>query len=506
MTEPALTRTWDRRLLILLPILAAALVLRLHNLGKPSMWFDERASVMSAAGHFGDWMNLPLDRAINPPDLTGVWQQASWAATWRSPDFHPPLYAAALRIWRNLFGISDTAARSLSVVVSLAAILCLFDLARTLVGVVPALWACAVMAAARPEIVYAQEARGYALWSALALGASAAAARLLKYGPGRRRAGALAICTAAMLLTHFLAVTSVLAVAIFCAMTLRGRPLRQAAIAGGIALAILVIAGSGLPLQAYQTHQDAMWLREAPVGHVINTLQRLALMPANFLAEPTSKAQWISGAMLVAYVLPWLLARRNPAMLWCALWLTCGVGAVFLMDITAGTQALSYPRFTLAAAPALYLLISSMPLQPFLMHLLPAAAIAGCLLTPPIDNDWKGQWRELGNDLHGVVRAGDVVVFASPSDLFLVDPRKLFEGTAFYCRPIPCPVILLDKHADAAVLNDLHAARHVWVVSTISKDDLGKYLPGFQANPAALSRLYCGQLWSAAPVAAEANK
>ena len=192
MTEICKPQSW-RPLLMLGLILVAAATLRLHAIGRASMWFDERASVMSSAGHFGDWMNLPLDRVIDPPDFWSVSHQRLWLDAWRSPDFHPPLYAMVLRVWRDCFGEGDVTVRVLSVVTSLAAIVCLFDLGRTLVGVGPALWACAIMAVAQPEIQYAQGAgmRDGRRWD---WPRARPLARLAVNGPGWRRATTLTLC------------------------------------------------------------------------------------------------------------------------------------------------------------------------------------------------------------------------------------------------------------------------------------------------------------------------
>jgi len=490
---------------ILLALLLTATVFRLHNLTAPSLWFDERASVMSAEGHLGDWLNLPLDRVIPAPDFSSTAHQASLLAAWRSPDFHPPLFAITLRCWRDLFGDSDAAARSLSVVVSLAAIVFLFDLGRTLFDTPSASWACAVMAVAQPQIQYAQEARGYALWGALFLAASAAAARLYKYGPGWPRAISLAACSLAMLLTHFLAFASIAAIGIWCAIYLRGRAARQTLVAYASALVVLLIVGAPLVSVAVENHQDAMWLREQVAGHVAATVKRVALLPARFLAEPLKGTEILSSATAVAYVIPFLLFRKSAGMAWCALVLCMGVGAVLTMDLILKAAALSYIRFTLAAAPAVYLVISAVPLRRGLRELIPAAAIAGCLLSLPATYDvsWKGEWRELGGDLRHVASPGDIVVFASPPHLFLADPAKLYEGVAFYANPIRCPILILDRPADAEALRHLHDAHRIWIITTNGGVDLGAELPGYRCSPAGPDRLFCGRLWRAVPATAE---
>jgi hypothetical protein len=231
----------------------------------------------------------------------------------------------------------------------------------------------------------------------------------------------------------------------------------------------------------------------------------VALLPARLMAEPLKGSELVSSAAAVAYVIPFILFRRSAGMAWCALMLCAGVGTVLVMDLALKTAALSYIRFTLAAAPAVYLLICALPLRRGLREIIPVSAIVGCLFSLPAayDNSWKGEWRELGGDVRKVAGPGDMVVFASTPNLFLADPAKLYEGVAFYANPIPCPVLILDQRADEEGLARLREARRVWVVSTMSGDDLGKDLAGYRCTVAGPTRIYCGRLWSAVPGAAE---
>jgi uncharacterized membrane protein len=492
------TKKGRRSLLILAAILAVAAGLRLYRLGEASFWFDERASVMSAAGHFSDWMNLPLDRVIDPaPDLTSVSRQGSIVAAWRSPDFHPPLYAITLRIWREIVGESDADIRGLSVLASLAAIVCLFDLGRTLAGDRCALWACAIMAVAQPQIQYAQEARSYMLWQTLGLAACAAAARLVVSGPGWRRAAVLNLCLLAMILTHFLAIVYAVALALWCGFYLRGRALRQAAIAAAASAVILTFIGSGLIAQAYHTHSDTNWLGDSPAGHVIRTLQRAALLPATFLAEPSPEAEKWAMAGSAIFVLPWIM--RGKLARFCGLWLLVGVGSIVALDLMRGTQALGYIRFTLVASPAVYLTIASLPLRRPIRDFLPIAAIICALfaLTTEYDPTWKGQWRQLGGDVRELVRPGDMLVLASPETLFLYDPIKMYEGVSFYSRPIPCPVLLLDRPADGALQAQLRQAARVWFVLPQYAGLPEDFLPGWTFKAAAPKRRFAAEVYRA---------
>lgn len=486
---------------ILLAILAAALLLRDHRLAEPSLWFDEQASIMSAEGHMGDWLRMPFNQIISSPHLTSISDPGSWLDTWRSPDFHPPLYAVVLRLWRDIVGRGDYQARSLSVLASLAAILCLFDLGCSLASPSAALWACAIMAVAQPQIQLAQEARGYTLWLALALGAAAAAARLAKHGISAPRLLALGTCLLGMLLTHFLAVGSALALAIWCAIYLRGSALRWAMIVAS--LAVLLFICSGVPRRAYDNHQDAMWMRESPDGHVTATLLRFVLLPARFLADPMPSARPAAALGAIVYLAPWFMCRRNPVMLWCGLWLLIGAGLVGFLDLLSGTEGLYYIRFTFVAAPAMYLLIGCLPLHSYLKHILPAAAVACCMISLPDDYDapWKGEWRQLGDDVtKNTDPARDVLIFAGSMDSFLVDPLKQYLGVSYYANQMPGRTVLLDHSAGAALLNELGAtAMQVIVVTAESAQPPRGYLPGWDFKPLGPNRLFAGRVWQATP-------
>ena len=143
----------------LIAILTVGLVLRLHALGRESLWFDEQMFVLSSAGHLDDFTSMPANRVIDPPDLFGVDSFAPLSSVWNAKDIHPPLYPLVLRFWREMIGDSDAKVRGLSVLASMVVILLMFDLARTLAGNSAAFWAASIVAVAQPEILYAQETR-----------------------------------------------------------------------------------------------------------------------------------------------------------------------------------------------------------------------------------------------------------------------------------------------------------------------------------------------------------
>ena len=76
----------------LLAIILLAVGLRLYRLDHQSLWNDEGTSV-----------------ALAQRDLVTITKSAAL-------DIHPPLYYYALHVWLRLFGASEFAVRSLSVV------------------------------------------------------------------------------------------------------------------------------------------------------------------------------------------------------------------------------------------------------------------------------------------------------------------------------------------------------------------------------------------------------
>ncbi len=156
-------------------ILCGALALRVTRLGDQPLWIDEAFSLWFA--------RQPFDY---------LWSVA--------PTFepHPPLYYSLLRAWR-VFGESEAALRSLSVLFSMGAILLVWAGARELMGGAAgrgkvALLAAALAALSPMQIFYAQEARPYAgLSFAVALMIYAGAKIAARRGGGAGPPGSMAM-------------------------------------------------------------------------------------------------------------------------------------------------------------------------------------------------------------------------------------------------------------------------------------------------------------------------
>ncbi|MEK7521777.1 MAG: glycosyltransferase family 39 protein [Patescibacteria group bacterium] len=110
------------------------------NVFNQSFWLDEAISVKAAI--------LPLK------DLLFVFSPG---------DFHPPLYYLVLKLWISIFGTSETAVRSLSLVFALLSVLLLFFIAKKLFNKFVAISSASLLATAPLLFYYSQEARMYAM-------------------------------------------------------------------------------------------------------------------------------------------------------------------------------------------------------------------------------------------------------------------------------------------------------------------------------------------------------
>jgi mannosyltransferase len=163
--------------------LLAGISLQLATLTKWSFWFDE--SYTSALVSFS-----PAEII----DLTAI-------------DVHPPLYYLLLDFWATLFGSSDLALRSFSVIATIVGLILLFFLIKRMFNETAAGLVVMFTSMAPYVVRYAQEARMYSLVSALLVGATLVLVKIAQQRPqGRRRLLwwlAYAALMAAALYTHY---------------------------------------------------------------------------------------------------------------------------------------------------------------------------------------------------------------------------------------------------------------------------------------------------------------
>jgi uncharacterized membrane protein len=244
LVTPSATTRESRHPALVVAVLAATagLVLRLWPRGP--LWLDEAQSVAFA--------RLPLTSI--PHGLR--------------EDGAPPLYYLVLHVWMRVFGDSDVAVRSLSIVASVAFIVVITRYALRAGGTVAAA-ATAVVAATTPYAVrYATEARMYALVALeVALGLWVLDAALTR--PTPRRLVAVAVMSAVLLYTHYWSLYLLASVgAVLLLDVWRRRRSSQSARSPARAAAAIVAGGvlwlPWVPTFRYQAaHTGTPWARSA---------------------------------------------------------------------------------------------------------------------------------------------------------------------------------------------------------------------------------------------------
>jgi hypothetical protein len=462
--------------LFLLVTLVIATVLRFHDITRYALWVDEYFSLQHSSGNgLSHWRLIGSGVHSPPPDLIGRFHRQPWShivSGLKFDDVHPPLYQFCLRAWRDTFGDSDETVRSIGAIFSVLAIAVLFDVARLLHGITSARWAALLATFAIPQIHWAQDARPYTLLLLLALGAVDAVARLLRYGPAWRRVGALALCTLGAGLTHYYGIVAMAGLAVYVAVRLRGAALRQAfagfAIAGAL---FLVLWAPAMWQQRHSALAYTGWLNDPAPGHTARTFRRLALLPASFLNDPMSGAEAVASFGAVLFVLPFAFYRRRPEVFLWGCWLAATIVMPLTSDLTKQWKQLDFLRYTSLAAPAVYVLLSTIlsGKRGWLRHALPATALLSCLISLPraysTTQTPKPDYRRLAALLSAHASRDDVIVIYAPPDHDPGDPGNWFLPLSRYATTLPQTAIFLVGPPDERERGLLNAAPAVWTLT-----------------------------------------
>ena len=170
--------------------LALGLFLRVSGIDKKIYQHDEVMTSMRVAGLHSEEVraHIAMRQEIGMHDLQ-VYQQisaergvyATLHALAVDDPKHPPLYYVLARLWAYVFGDSTFAFRSLSVLLSLLALVGFYWLCQELFQSSSVTWMAVALAAISPfHILYAQEARQYSLWTLTVILSSAALLRALR--------------------------------------------------------------------------------------------------------------------------------------------------------------------------------------------------------------------------------------------------------------------------------------------------------------------------------------
>lgn len=318
-------------------VILLGIILRGINLDQ-SLWLDEATSIRVAR-------EFSFQQIVT---------------TFSPGDFHPPLYYFLLKIWISVFGASEVAARSLSVLLGSATIPLVFLIGRKLVSKNAGLAAALFFATAPLHIYYSQEARMYA---AATFFATLFVWFFLKSLKEKKLFTWLGLLLSGIFLayTHYLTIT-LLGVAL-CYLLLQQKQLKKN-LYFWLSLFILIPASflPWTPIFLKQIQSAALAKINTPLWWDVlgkTSLKQLALVPIKFLA---GRISFYNKILYTLFVLPPLVL--SALLLWRSifkkslfLWLWLLVPLVFSALFGWISSGFSYFRL-LFILPAFYLLIT----------------------------------------------------------------------------------------------------------------------------------------------------
>ncbi|HIK05229.1 MAG TPA: glycosyltransferase family 39 protein [Trichormus sp. M33_DOE_039] len=181
---------WLRLLMIILLVLA--IFFRCVNVEKKLYWHDEAYTSLRISGYTkSELVNEVFNGNIMPIESLKKFQRTNSETglidTINSLAVddaqHPPLYYVILKLWMQIFGDSVASARSLSIIISLLSLPCIYWLCLELFDSPITAWMSVALMSVSPfHVLYAQEARQFCLWIFITLLSSAVLLRAIRTG------------------------------------------------------------------------------------------------------------------------------------------------------------------------------------------------------------------------------------------------------------------------------------------------------------------------------------
>ncbi|MCV0429142.1 MAG: glycosyltransferase family 39 protein [Roseibium sp.] len=363
-------------------ILAVAAALRLHDLDRTSLWYDEAVSWSQSNGSLSALL-------------------ASVAT-----DNYPPLHNIILWLTIPIIGDGETALRLPSVLLGLLAIWLSYLVGKMLGGRITGLLAAALLAISPFHIWYSTEARMYALLAACGLGYLLSTLKVLQT-PSTRWFTLLATSGALFLYSHVYALLTFAAVGTLCAcltlqdLVLTGQFRRSNAFRACLAMAISTVAFLPwlilLAIRARSVAEAGFWIAYPDLVFVKNMA---------FSITGSLILFWILAGLGVACLLPSTFFKRTSmrhrkgdqrAFSICLAYTLGPVILAYLYSILV--QPILFDRYLIAAWPGLLLLAAAgahrlsprfAPIALFVAALILTFPELKFTLTQKVRPDWRG--------------------------------------------------------------------------------------------------------------------
>ncbi len=410
------------------------------------------------------------------------------------PDGFPPLYHLVLHVWLKIFS-EDLAARTLSLVFGVLAIVAMWKLAPWLENRSARLWATFLLAVSPLHVWYSQEARAYALYflaALLALGFLARTARSNRWQDW----SAYAVAALAGIYTHYyFAIFLLLGCAFFLLEKRDGSALKRAALLHG-AMAICTLPALVL-LIGDISYQTGAILARTPFSFVAFGYTFFAFLTGFSAGPALRELHMLPQHEAILAALPWvaLLAASVLVLLFNSRkelsnkhwWLRVAVWSalpVLLCGALAETLVLCFKlQYVLWAAIPLFLVLGHMLATSFAARSTRLACLALCFLfgvslynrrTVAVyqNDDAKALATLLKSQSE---RSTPILVMAC----YMTEPLRYYLGNEWNILPLP-DVGFQAQHLEEVLhkLAPLHAAdSDYWLVYTrpYHGDPTGKF-------------------------------
>jgi len=481
-------------------ILILASALRFYNSTSPLMWMDEIQSLPQSAGlvqqYPGENGRFPLDEVvIGHSNTTSINCSENLKMMWRMQmyDMHPPFYLTVLHISRLITGDSFFNFRIPSLLPSILCVYLIYLLGKKLFNKWTGLWAALLMALTTPQIIYAQEVRMYGLLTLLVLWAALTLVNIEQLGHSIKRSILIGVLSCLILMTHYYSVGFLLALGLYSLIRFRGKKLAYTlggflfgAILFGIILGPFVYAQTKGPnFDIYLTTRQNVEIAKKIPELVAGWTERLFFnLPSDFVMRPIE--------VIFIFLLPIaaIIWRKNLLFPW--IWVLATVGFVVGMDLFRDTFQFTQIRYTLIAAPAVYLIaaagIAKGPGETLFNSILPALLSVLLIFNiPHVYTPCKERWIDMAELLKSNGSSTDAVILPhlGNNDKLFYWTQVFWNVISLYSYDAKRPLIIPTKTLSRESLEKIGWGKEAWLITrvpefpeSLSVDWPLKWVPG----------------------------